>query len=77
MVREVRSDINLVDADAEFLGRGGQGHKGVPGFGAVQRVRAKAHIAFAYALANTLALTLKRPVVVNLRVVPSQVESSE
>jgi uncharacterized hydrophobic protein (TIGR00271 family) len=28
-------------------------------------------------LANTLALTLKRPVVVNLRVVPSQVESSE
>lgn len=28
-------------------------------------------------LANTLALTLKRPVTVNLRVVPSQVESSE
>jgi uncharacterized membrane protein len=28
-------------------------------------------------LANTLALTLKRPVKVNLRVVPSQVESSE
>ena len=28
-------------------------------------------------LANTLALTLKRPVVVNLRVVPSQVETSE
>ena len=28
-------------------------------------------------LANTLALTLKRPVVVNLRVVPSQIESSD
>jgi uncharacterized hydrophobic protein (TIGR00271 family) len=28
-------------------------------------------------LANTLALILKRPVVVNLRVVPSQIESSE
>jgi hypothetical protein len=28
-------------------------------------------------LANTLALTLKRPVTVNLRVVPSQIESSE
>lgn len=28
-------------------------------------------------LANTLALSLKRPVVVNLRVVPSQVESSD
>ena len=28
-------------------------------------------------LANTLAVTLKRPVVVNLRVVPSQIESSD
>lgn len=28
-------------------------------------------------LANTLALTLKRPVMVNLRVVPSQIESSD
>jgi hypothetical protein len=41
-----------VDADAELLGCGGQGHKGIPGFGPVGRAWSKADVALAYTLAG-------------------------